>query len=111
MFDSIVGFGAFSSAIGSAIGSAIRVRLMLRNTVNCATLGGQADYRNRDDLAPGKAFREYRLGAIVVGITEGGHQHYIIGDQVIQVTGIGEVTAGSKHLIEAITNRINPACG
>ena len=69
---------------------------MLRNAVNGTTFGGQADYRNRDNPAPGKAFREYRLGATVVSITEGGHQHDVIGDQVIQVAGVGEIAAGSK---------------
>ena len=70
---------------------------MLRNTVNGATFGGQADRRNRDDPALGKAFREYRLSfTVIVGITKGWHQHYIIGDQVIQVTGVGEITAGTK---------------
>jgi hypothetical protein len=52
-------------------------RLLLRDAVNCASFGGQADHWDRDDSAFGKAFRKHRLSPIIVGITEGWQQHWL----------------------------------
>ena len=74
-----------------------------------AALGGQANGRDRDHPTAGKRAFEQALRRRVAGIAESRHQHEVVGNEVVEIAGIGEAPAGIQQGVATLADDVHAA--